>query len=268
MKEEILVVFNGSSHPQAEQAYRNIEAKVQAKRPGMKLRRAYTSKVSRAKLENQGIKVNSAEEALLKMAADKVDHVSVLPCMIFSNNACMEMMADFMIHGEKFSDGISMFRVMLDLTADYEIFANAFFDAVIPPERHPDDAVVLVAHSASDQFNVLGMVLKQRDSNTFIATLEDLPDMSTLREELKQAGITKSASPEHPTSNNQGNHLPAKSKKVYLIPLMIAAGVHVHRDMAATMCQAIETDSLECIPITQGLGENNRIARLIASHII
>jgi sirohydrochlorin cobaltochelatase len=246
MKEEILVVFTGSSHPQAEKSYSNIEAKVQAKRPEMKLRRAYTSKVSRTRLAKQGIQVNSVEEALLQMAADNVDHISVLPCMIFSNNACMEMMADFMIHGEKFKDGISMFRVMLDLTADYEIFANAFFDAVIPPERHPDNAVVLVAHSASDQFNVLGMVLKQRDNNTFITTIDELPTMSTLCEELKQAGI----------------------KKVYLIPLMITAGIHVHRDMAKTMCQAIETDNLECIPITQGLGENNRIAQLLASHII
>ncbi|MCF6176703.1 MAG: sirohydrochlorin cobaltochelatase [Victivallaceae bacterium] len=246
MKEEILVVFIGSSHPQAEKSYSNIEAKVQAKRPEMKLRRAYTSKVSRDRLAKQGIQVDSVEEVLIKMAAGHVDHVSVLPCMIFSNSACMEMMADFMIHGEKFKDGISMFRVMLDLTADYEIFANAFFDAVIPPERHPDDAVVLMAHSASDQFSVLGMVLKQRDNNTFITTLEDLPELSTLREELKQAEI----------------------KKVYLIPLMMTAGIHVHRDMAETMCQAIEADNIKCIPITQGLGENNRIAQLLANHII
>ncbi len=246
MSEVILVVFNGSSHPQAEKAYSNIEAKIKAKHPKAQLRRAYTSAVSRAKLAKQDIHIASVETALLQMVDDHVDHVAVLPCMIFSNSACMEMMADFMIHGEKFKDGISMFRVMLDLTADYEIFANAFFDAVIPPERTADDAVVLVAHSASDQFNVLGMVLKQRDSNTFTTTLDLLPEMSTLSKELEQNAI----------------------KRVYLIPLMIAAGVHVHRDIAQTMCQAIETDNLECIPITQGLGENNRIAQLLANHII
>jgi sirohydrochlorin cobaltochelatase len=246
MKKAILVVFTGSSHLHAEKAYANIVTKVQLKCPEATIKRAYTAKLIRNKLANQGIHVDSVEEALVQMSEDNIDHVSVLPCMIFSNNDCLEMMADFMIHGEKFKDGISLFRVLLDWTADYEIFANAFFDAVIPPERKPDDAVVLMGHASNDQFKVLGMVLKQRDNNTFITTLEDLPDMLTLREELKAAGI----------------------KKVYLIPLMIAAGVHVHRDMGETMFQAIETDDIECIPITQGLGENNRMAQVMVNHII
>ena len=246
MKEEILVVFNGSSHPQAEQAYSNIEGKIQLKYPTMQVSRAYTSKVSRERLLKQNIQVNSVEGALLKMAADEVDHILVLPCMVFSNSSCLEMMADFMIHGEKFKAGISLFRVMLDLTADYEIFANAFFAAVMPPERTAKDAVVLIAHSPSEQFKVLGMVLKQRDNNTFISTLDELPNMSTLCDELKQAKI----------------------KKVYLVPLMMAAGIHVHRDMAKTTCQSIEAADIECIPIAKGLGEYDRIAQLMANHII
>jgi len=153
--------------------------------------------------------------------------------MIFSNNACMEMMADFMIHNEKFPEGISLFRVLLDLVIDYEIFANAILEDIIPAERKSDEAVILIAHSPNPQLEVLEMVLKQRDSNIFIRSMKD-------------------------TDINA-----PKIKKAYLIPLMIAAGIHVHRDIAA-----IKLKDIECIPILKGLGENDRIAEILASHIL
>jgi sirohydrochlorin cobaltochelatase len=233
MKTTLLAVYTGSTHPDAEKAYNNIEAKIKIKLPDAEIKRVYTSKRTCEKLAKQGIHVDSVEEALGKLAADKVDHVAVLPCMIFSNNACMEMMADFMIHNEKFKEGISLFRVLLDLAKDYEIFANAFFENLIPAERKSDEAVVLVAHSPNPQLKVLEMVLKQRDSNVFITSMK-YPN-------IKAAGI----------------------KKAYLIPLMISAGIHVHRDIAK-----IKIDSIECVPILKGLGENDRIAEIFASHIL
>lgn len=233
MKKAILAVYTGSTHPDAEKAYNNIEAKIRKKLPNTETKRVYTSKFIRKKLSEQGIHIDSVEEALGKLAADKVDHVAVLPCMIFSNNACMEMMADFMIHNEKFSEGISLFRVLLDLAKDYEIFANAVLENLIPPERKSDEAVVLVAHSANPQLEVLEMVLKQRDKNIFIRSMEDA--------NINAPGI----------------------KKAYLIPLMIAAGVHVQRDIAA-----IKLCNIECVPVLKGLGENDRIAEIFASHIL
>jgi len=49
---------------------------------------------------------------------------------------------------------------------------------------------------------------------------------------------------------------------------MIAAGVHVHHEMAKTMTQAIEVAGIKCIPVVKGLGESDRIAQLMANHII
>jgi sirohydrochlorin cobaltochelatase len=233
MKKAILAVYTGSSHPDAEKAYNNIEAKVRKKLPDAEIKRVYTSKIAREKLAEQGKHIDSVEEALLKLATDKVDNVAVLPCMIFSNNACMEMMADFMIHNEKFPEGISLFRVLLDLAKDYEIFANAVLENLVPPERKSDEAVVLVAHSPNPQLEVLEMVLKQRDCNVFVTSMKD--------PSIKAPGI----------------------KKAYLVPLMIAAGVHVQRDIAA-----IKIDNIECVPILKGIGENYRIAEIFASHII
>jgi len=233
MKTAILAVYTGSTHPDAEKAYNNIEAKVREKRPDAEIKRVYTSKTAREILAKKGTYVDSVEEALAKLASDKFDHVAVLPCMIFSNNACMEMMADFMIHNEKFSEGISLFRVLLDLAKDYEIFANAVFENLIPLERKSDEAVVFVAHSSNPQLEVLGMVLKQRDKNIFVTSMKD--------PKITADGI----------------------KKAYLVPLMIAAGVHVHRDIAA-----IKIDNIECVPILKGIGENERIAEIFASHIL
>jgi sirohydrochlorin cobaltochelatase len=237
MKKAILAVYIGSTYPDAEKAYNNIEAEIRKKLPDAELTRAYTSKAIREKLAKQGIHIDSVAEALEKMAADKVDHVAVLPCMIFPSNACMAMMADFMIHNEKFPEGISLFRVLLDLAKDYEIFVNVFFEKLIPAERKNDEAVVLVAHSSILQLRTLKMLLMQRDGNIFVSSRAD----STLCEKLKTAGI----------------------KKAYLIPLMIAAGIHVQRDIAA-----IKIDDIECVPVLKGLGENDRIAQIIASHII
>jgi len=233
MKKAILAVYTGSTHPGAEKAYNNIEAKIKAKLPEVQLKRAYTSKTLLAKLAKRGVHVNSVEEALLKLAEDKVDNVAALPCMIFSNAACMEMMADFMIHNEKFPEGISLFRVLLDLVKDYEIFANAILEDIIPAERKSDEAVILVAHSQNPQLEVLEMVLKQRDSNIFIRSMKE-PEINA-----------------------------PEIKKAYLIPLMIAAGIHVHRDIAT-----IKLKDIECMPILKGLGENDRIAEIFASHIL
>ena len=143
------------------------------------------------------------------------------------------MMADFMIHNEKFPEGISLFRVLLDLTKDYEIFANAILEDIIPTERKSDEAVILVAHSPNPQLDVLEMVLKQRDKNIFIRSMQD----------------TTINAPE--------------IKKAYLIPLMISGGIHVHRDIAA-----IKLKNIECIPILKGLGEYKRIAEIFANHIL
>ena len=233
MKQAILAVYTGSAHPDAEKAYNNIEAKIKEKLPNAEIKRVYTAKIIRDKLAEKGIHVDSVEEALVKLAADKVDNVAVLPCMIFSNNACMEMMADFMIHNEKFPEGISLFRVLLDLAKDYEIFANAVLKDIIPPERKSDEAVILIAHSPDQQLEVLEMVFKQRDKNIFIRSMKD------------------------------ANINAPEIKKAYLIPLMIAAGVHVHRDIAA-----IKLNGIECVPILKGLGENDRIAEIFASHIL
>ncbi len=246
MKKAILAVYTGSTHPDAEKAYNNIEAEINKKLPDAEIKRVYTAKTLREKLAKQHIHIDSVEEALEKLAAEKVDHVAVLPCMIFPNNDCMEMMADFMIHGENFPKGISLFRVLLDLTKDYEILANALFENIIPAERKSDEAVVLAAHSSNPQTVGLEMLLKQRDSHIFLTTLENLPIVSELCKELKTAEI----------------------KKAYLIPLMIAAGVHVQRDIGTKMRKAIEADGIECVPILKGLGENNRIAEIIVNHIL
>ena len=229
MKKAILAVYTGSSHHEAEKAYNTIEAKIRKKLPDVQLKRVYTSKNALQKCSH----IDSVEGALIKLAADKVDNVAVLPCMIFSNNACMEMMADFMIHNEKFPEGISLFRVLLDLAKDYEIFVNAVLENIIPPERKSDEAVILIAHSPNTQLEVLEMVFKQRDKNIFVRSMKD------------------------------ANINDPKIKKAYLIPLMIAAGVHVHRDIAA-----IKIKNIECITILKGLGENERIAEIFASHIM
>ena len=67
----------GTSVPEAQKAYDNIERMVRAAFPETPVRWAYTSSMIRAKLARQGKPLDSMETALARMMDERFTHVAV-----------------------------------------------------------------------------------------------------------------------------------------------------------------------------------------------
>jgi cobalamin biosynthesis Co2+ chelatase CbiK len=241
----IVIAYNGSTHPDASKAYDKLETHVRAKYPDAAIRRVFTSETLLEKIAGQDDQVDSLAGALEKLAVEKHRNAAVLPGMVFAGETYVMMMPPLMVFGEVFSEGVSLFRTLLDWEADCRMFAKAFL-AEIATELDQHDALVLLAHSNHPAIEILERELKKLHDNVLITTLEELPDFTVLRNQIS-AG---------------------KFKKVLIHPLMIACGRHVHRDMGEKMVTTLEADNLKCTPILKGLCEYDSICKLLANHII
>ncbi len=147
---------------------------------------------------------------------------------------------------QKLNMKISVGRPLLDSAADLDRFSEALIN-VLPPERKPEAAIVLMGHSnvggSNNQlFRALAYKLKQRDRLIFTATLDGALDFDAVRQEM----------------------LACRVRKAYLMPLMIAAGNHALRDLAgdggAAWRVILERDGIQCVPALKGLGEYDSLA--------
>ena len=241
----IVVAYSGSTHPDAAKAYDKLELHIREQYPNAAIRRVFTSEAILTKLASQNKRIDSLANALEKLALAKHQNVAVLPAMVFAGENYINMMPTLMVFGEVFSEGVSMFRVLLDWEADCRMFAEAFMHD-IASEIGNNDALVLLAHSSHPTIEVLKKEFEKFCKNVIITTLEELPDFIKLRDKLKADKI----------------------KKVLLYPLMIAGGRHVHRDMGKIMVSALEADNILCAPVLKGLCEYDSICKLLAKHII
>ena len=78
VKKGILLVAFGSSIPEAQVSFDNIDKKVKAAFPGIPIRWAYTSSIIRHKLAKQGKHLDSPEVALAKMQRMKISAASLV----------------------------------------------------------------------------------------------------------------------------------------------------------------------------------------------
>jgi sirohydrochlorin cobaltochelatase len=77
VKKGILLVAFGTSIPEAQEAFANIEEEVKEAFPDVPVRWAYTSKIIREKLAKQGQHLDSVAVALAKMKDENFTHVAV-----------------------------------------------------------------------------------------------------------------------------------------------------------------------------------------------
>ncbi len=213
-KTGILLVTFGSSYPEAQRAFDNIDEKARAAFPDTEIRWAWTSRMIRNIMAERGTALHSPEQALAEMADEGFTHVAVqsLHVIMGSEFHYLKSVAKAF---ESMGKGIENISVGMPLLADQramEMAANAVKSS-IPPERNVDDAVVLVghgtAHPANAFYTALMWQLQQTDKNIFIGTLSGFPDEDVILDILKKNGI----------------------EKVWLMPFMSVAGDHVQNDM-------------------------------------
>jgi sirohydrochlorin cobaltochelatase len=153
-KKGILLVGFGSSVPQAQVSFENIDKKVKEAFPEIPVRWAYTSAIIRHKMAKEGKQMDSVEVALAKMMDEGFTHVAVQSLHTIGG----EEYHDLHRNAHAFSDmagGFQRILVGYPLLAKHEdlVRVSEAMISHIPPERKKDEAVVFMGHGTPHPAN-------------------------------------------------------------------------------------------------------------------
>ena len=216
VKKAILIAAFGTSVPEAQQALDQVDVTVRKAFPGVEVRWAYTSKIIRKKLAQQGKLYDSPETALAKLMDDGYTHVAVLPLHTIPGREFHELSQNAHLFGQM-ADGFERILVAYPLLSSHEDMtqvAQAMLQH-IPKERKADEAVVLMGHGTEHHpadaiYLAMNQIFQETDRNVFVATVEGYPSLDDVLPKLREQ----------------------KVKTVYLMPFMAVAGDHARNDMA------------------------------------
>ena len=215
MKTGILLVAFGTSVPEAQVSFDKIDQAVKKTFKDTPVRWAYTSAIIRKKLAKQGQQLDSVATALAKMMDEGFTHVAVQSLHT--------------IPGEEYDDLVKTAEAFQGLPEGFEqvvvgrpmlyheddlVRATTAILADCPPDRKPDEALVLMGHGTPHPANAfyaaLMCHLQRQDPNVLVGTVEGAPTIDDIVDMLKEKNI----------------------KKVYLMPFMSVAGDHARNDMS------------------------------------
>ncbi|MBW1962021.1 MAG: sirohydrochlorin cobaltochelatase, partial [Deltaproteobacteria bacterium] len=191
----ILLVAFGSSIPQAQVSFRNIDRKVKAAYPNIPVRWAYTSSIIRKKLAKQGRRLDSPEVALAKMLDDGFTHVAVQSLHTIAG----EEFHDLRRTAQRFQYQGGFKRVLvgyplLASQKDMERVVEAILQ-IIPKERKTDEAVVFMGHGTHHPSNAFYAALmfqvQRKDPNIYIGCVEGYPQIQEIMTMLLERRISK-----------------------------------------------------------------------------
>jgi len=253
-KKGILLVCFGTSVPEAQAAFQNIEEKVKASFPNVPIRWAYTSHIIRQKLAKEGKQLDSVETAMAKMMDEGFTQVAVQSFHIIGGEEFDGMYKNVNLFSEM-SEGIENITIgypLLGTQEDMEKVSNAIIEN-IPKERKKYEAIVLMGHGTPHPGNAfyaaLMFQLQQKDPNIFVGTVEGYPTI----EEIKDMMLKK------------------KIKKVYLMPFTAVAGDHARNDMAGdepdSWKSILTKAEITCVPILKGSAEYDNIVAIWIDHL-
>ena len=239
----ILLVTFGTSVPSAQAAFVTIEQRVKAVFPDSEIRWAYTSKMIRKKLAKSGTMIDSPETALAKLMDDGYAKVVVQSLHMIPGAEFHELYANAKLFGQM-SGGFEKVLVSNPLLVSDEVMEQvikAIVAQVVPKERKPDEAVILMGHGThhpSDAiYSALMYKMQKIDANLYIGTIAGNPTFGEVKDMLLQKGI----------------------KRAYLIPFMTVAGGHAMKDMAGdepnSWKSQLARDGIESVPVFKGLAE-------------
>jgi sirohydrochlorin cobaltochelatase len=254
VKKGILLVAFGSSLPQAQVSFENIDKRVKLQFPDIPVHWAYTSIIIRKKLAKQGKHLDSVSIALSKMMDQGFTHVAVQSLHT--------------IRGSEFNDlvhianafqgmpgGIQKIMVgspLLSSPTDMDNVVDAILKN-IPANRKKADAVVLMGHGTHHPANAfyaaLMFNLQRKDPNVFVGTVEGSPLIDEIIGMLREKKI----------------------KKVTLMPFMSVAGDHARNDMAGdeqdSWKSILEKAGFKCDIVMKGTAEYDNMIDIWMGHL-
>ena len=254
MKKGILLVAFGTTVPEAQISFDNIEQSVKKGLPGVPVYWSYTSRIIIKKMAKEGKHLATPAEALAKMMRENFTHV-VVQSLHTAPGAEFHSMLKNVHKFAGMDKGIKKVLVGYPLMAtseDVQRVAEAIIK-VIPKERKKKEGVVLVGHGTHHPANVyyaaLAYHLQRLDSNVFLGTLEGWPGIDDIKADLKKR----------------------RFKRVYLMPFMSVAGDHARNDMAGpgenSWKSILEKEGINCVVVLKGTAEFQEFVDIWVDHL-
>ncbi len=254
MKKGILLVAFGSTIPEAQVSFENIDKSVKKNFPEVPVYWSYTSRIIIDKMSKAGKYMATPEEALARMMREKFTHVAVQSLHTIPGAEFHGMLRN----AHKFAGmnkGLQKVLVGYPLMAtsdDVERVAEAMV-TIIPKERRRKDAVVFMGHGTHHPANVyyaaLNYHLQKLDTNVFVGTVGGWPEIDDIKADLSQERI----------------------KKAYLMPFMSVAGDHARNDMVGSgedsWKSVLEKEGIECVPVLKGTAEFQVFVDIWVDHL-
>ena len=254
MKKGILLVAFGTSVPEAQVSFENIEKKVKAAYPDVPVRWAFTSHIIRKKLAKEGKKYDSTAMALAAMMEEGFTHVAVQSLHTIPGEEYHDLIR--IAHAFKGMPG-GMARILvgyplLAKSDDVEKVVEAMV-ANIPAERKKDEAVVLMGHGTHHPGNAFYAAIQysfwKKDPNIFVGTVEGTPSLDDVMADLDKKGI----------------------KKAWLVPFMSVAGDHAMNDMAGdeddSWKSILTKAGVECKVVLKGTAQYDNVVDVWLGHL-
>lgn len=248
----ILFASFGTSHEDAQASCLDaVAADLGASEPDALLSQAYTSSIIRRVLARRGMEVGDVRQALVQMAADGVDDVTIQPGHLMPGEEYDKLRSQVIDCAALF-DRVRVGEPLLSGTEDAERVVRAM------AERYPAEpgrAVVLMGHGTDRFSNVVyaamnfhAMLLGRTD--LYVGTVEAQPDLDCVMGLLRERDYAR----------------------VTLAPLMLVAGDHSKNDMAGddpdSWASRLRGAGYEVECRLEGMGELADIRAMYVEHAL
>jgi sirohydrochlorin cobaltochelatase len=251
----ILLVAFGTSVPEAQKAYDQVDAAVRKAFAGIEVRWAYTSKVIRGKLSKQGKQLDSPEMALARMMEEGLTNVAVLSLHVIPGMEFHDLHTNAQLFSQM-SGGFNRVFVARPLLSSHEDMSRVAAALLkrIPTSRKPQDIVLLMGHGSEKHpsdaiYAAMNYVFEPLDSNVFVATVDGYPSLKDLLPKIAAR----------------------KAGKAFLMPFMTVAGDHARNDMAGEQPESwksiLSGEGLACEVVLTGMAEYPEIVEVWLDHL-
>ena len=255
LKKGILLVAFGTSIPEAQKAYDQVDAVVRKTFPGIEIRWAYTSKTIRAKLAKQGKALDSPEMALARMMEEGFTEVAALSLHVIPGKEFHDLYTNAQLFS-RMAGGLGHIAVARPLLSSHDdmVKVAAALLKKIPSGRRPEDVVLYMGHGSEKHpadaiYAAMNYVFEQVDPNVLVATVDGYPSLDDLLPRI----------------------LERKPGRVYLIPFMAVAGDHARNDMAGDKPDSWKSiltgKGLSCETVLAGVAEYPEVVEIWVRHL-
>ena len=265
----ILLVVFGTSYPEAQAAYENIERVYREEFPQAEVRIAFTSDYIRRKLlDRDNVTIDNPLTALAHLNDEGytdvvVQSLHVIPGEEFHDLAnIVESVRG--IEGKFGFRNLVLGEPLLMNLEDYRnvsrALASQFEQNTTGTERTPHSsprdagqmAVIFMGHgtehSANSAYSQMANILAEDHENVFLGTVEGYPGYDEVLASLNESGV----------------------KKARLIPFMVVAGDHALNDLTGNESESwksmLEKEGFEIDYNLLGMGENDGIVEIFVGH--